>query len=75
MARLASVSFNMKEGGGQMSDQPAVTVGLGEVLWNVFPDGPRFGVAPANLACQVAALVCSQSGATLQLPDYNRRTS
>jgi fructokinase len=29
---------------------------LGEVLWDVFPDGPRFGGAPANLACHAAAL-------------------
>ena len=31
-------------------------VGLGEVLWDVFPDGPRFGGAPANFACSSAAL-------------------
>jgi fructokinase len=31
-------------------------VALGEVLWDVFPDGPRFGGAPANLACHAAAL-------------------
>ncbi len=31
-------------------------VGLGEVLWDVFPDGPRFGGAPANFACSVAEL-------------------
>ncbi|MDB5298091.1 MAG: iolC 2 [Phycisphaerales bacterium] len=37
------------------SPRPAV-VGLGEVLWDVFPDGPRFGGAPANFACGVAAL-------------------
>lgn len=29
---------------------------LGEVLWDVFPDGPRFGGAPANAACHAAAL-------------------
>ena len=29
---------------------------LGEVLWDVFPDGPRFGGAPANVACHAAAL-------------------
>ena len=29
-------------------------VGLGEVLWDVFPDGPRFGGAPANFACHAA---------------------
>jgi fructokinase len=30
--------------------------GLGEALWDVFPDGPRFGGAPANFACSVAQL-------------------
>jgi fructokinase len=33
-----------------------VIVGLGEVLWDVFPDGPRFGGAPANFACSAAGL-------------------
>jgi fructokinase len=31
-------------------------VGLGEILWDVFPDGPRFGGAPANFACHAAQL-------------------
>lgn len=31
-------------------------VGLGEVLWDVFPDEARFGGAPANFACHAAAL-------------------
>ena len=31
-------------------------VGLGEVLWDVFPDGARFGGAPANFACHASAL-------------------
>ncbi len=31
-------------------------VGLGEMLWDVFPDGPRFGGAPANFACHAAGL-------------------
>ncbi len=35
----------------------ATIVGVGEVLWDVFPDGPRFGGAPANFACCAAALV------------------
>lgn len=30
--------------------------GLGEVLWDVFPDGARFGGAPANFACSAAGL-------------------
>jgi fructokinase len=36
--------------------QRATVVGLGEVLWDVFPDGARFGGAPANFACGVAEL-------------------
>lgn len=35
--------------------QPLI-VGLGEILWDVFPDGPRFGGAPCNFACSVAEL-------------------
>lgn len=31
-------------------------VGIGEVLWDVFPDGPRFGGAPANFACSAASV-------------------
>lgn len=34
----------------------AILVGLGEVLWDVFDDETRFGGAPANFACHVAAL-------------------
>ncbi|MDP1562616.1 MAG: PfkB family carbohydrate kinase [Pirellulaceae bacterium] len=29
-------------------------VGLGEILWDMFPTGPRFGGAPANFACAVS---------------------
>ena len=38
-----------------MMPRPTV-VGIGEILWDVFPDGPRFGGAPANFACSVAEL-------------------
>ena len=31
-------------------------VGIGEILWDVFPDGARFGGAPANFASHAAAL-------------------
>jgi fructokinase len=31
-------------------------IGIGEILWDIFPDGPRFGGAPANYACSAAAL-------------------
>lgn len=34
-----------------------VIVGIGEILWDVFPDGERFGGAPANFACHAASLV------------------
>jgi fructokinase len=35
---------------------PPVVVGLGEVLWDVFPDAAHFGGAPANFACHAACL-------------------
>jgi fructokinase len=38
------------------SSPPWQIVGLGEILWDVFPDGPRFGGAPANAACSAAEL-------------------
>ena len=34
----------------------ATVIGIGEILWDLFPDGPRFGGAPANFACSVAEL-------------------
>lgn len=37
-------------------NQPPVIVGLGEILWDVFPDESRFGGAPANFAAHCAAL-------------------
>ena len=36
-----------------------VVVGLGEILWDVFPDGAKFGGAPANFACSAAGLAGS----------------
>ena len=33
-----------------------VVVGLGAVLWDVFPDGTHFGGAPANFACHAKML-------------------
>ncbi len=36
--------------------QRPVIVGLGEVLWDVFPDGPRLGGAPVNFVCCAAGL-------------------
>jgi fructokinase len=39
----------------RMTDHQSI-VALGEILWDVFPDGPRFGGAPANFACHAAGL-------------------
>ena len=36
-------------------DAPRI-LSCGEVLWDLFPDGPRFGGAPANFACHAALL-------------------
>ena len=33
-----------------------VIAGIGEVLWDVYPDAARFGGAPANFSCHAAAL-------------------
>lgn len=41
---------------GQIMNEVFTIVGLGELLWDLFPDGPRFGGAPANFACHAAAL-------------------
>lgn len=38
-----------------MPKRPTV-VALGEILWDIFPNGPRFGGAPANFACTTAEL-------------------
>lgn len=38
-----------------MSARPVI-VGLGEVLWDVYPDAAHFGGAPANFACHAASL-------------------
>lgn len=40
------------------SSAPLV-VGLGEVLWDVFPDGKKLGGAPANFAYHAAAQGCN----------------
>lgn len=31
-------------------------ISCGEVLWDLFLEGPRFGGAPANFACHAAVL-------------------
>ena len=36
-------------------------ISCGEVLWDLFPEGPRFGGAPANFACHAALLGGSPS--------------
>ena len=39
----------------------SVIVGLGETLWDVFPDGPRLGGAPLNFSCSTAELAQSDA--------------
>jgi len=39
-----------------MSSQQAIVVGLGELLWDMFPSGPLLGGAPANFASHTAQL-------------------
>ena len=41
---------------GPPSPALPVVVGLGEILWDVFPDRATFGGAPANFACSAAGL-------------------
>jgi len=43
-------------GAGRTERRRRVVVGIGEVLWDVFPDHDSFGGAPANFACVVAKL-------------------
>jgi fructokinase len=40
-------------------------IGLGEVLWDVFPDGPRFGGAPANMVCAIAGLMGDEANVSM----------
>ncbi len=44
--------------GSQLAKPALLVVGLGEVLWDVFPDGRRPGGAPANVAFHVGQLGC-----------------
>lgn len=47
---------------------------LGEVLWDYFPDGERFGGAPANFACHAAALGAHvAAGTRIGRDDLGRR--
>ncbi len=64
----------MQEFEYSMSERKPTIVGLGEILWDVFPDGPRFGGAPANFACHVAALGGNaQMVSALGCDDYGRQ--
>ncbi|WP_159820347.1 carbohydrate kinase family protein [Colwellia sp. 20A7] len=37
-------------------NQPFNVVGLGEALWDIFPDSARFGGAPTNMACILSGI-------------------
>jgi hypothetical protein len=32
-----------------------LVISIGEILWDLFPDGERFGGAPANFACHASS--------------------
>ena len=42
-----------------MSAQPKVIVGLGELLWDLLPEGKQLGGAPANFSVMSARLGAS----------------
>lgn len=44
---------------------PYKIIAVGEILWDVFPDGPRFGGAPANFACSSAELAQEKAVVTM----------
>lgn len=44
-----------------MSVTKPTIVAVGEILWDMFPSGPRFGGAPANFSHHAAALAASVS--------------
>src|SRR5258708_40292502 len=51
-----------------MSDKNYITIGLGELLWDLFPEGKQLGGAPANFAYMTSllgdeGLVASRVGA------------
>lgn len=45
--------------------QESLIVGLGETLWDVFPDGPKLGGAPLNYACSASELAGSKANVAL----------
>jgi fructokinase len=44
-----------------MPDRPCSIVGIGELLWDLLPDGPRLGGAPFNAIAHLARLGCRTS--------------
>ena len=44
---------------------PHHIIALGEILWDVFPDGPRFGGAPANFGCSASELAQANARVTM----------
>lgn len=47
-----------------MQQEPLI-VGLGETLWDVFPDGPKLGGAPLNYACSASELAGAKANVSL----------
>ncbi len=46
----------MQSLGGVSLDEPQLILGLGELLWDLLPEGPRLGGAPANFSVMAGRL-------------------
>lgn len=46
----------MEENEALHSDRPHLVLGIGELLWDLLPEGPRLGGAPANFSVMAARL-------------------
>lgn len=46
-------------------NHPISIVAVGEILWDVYPEGPRFGGAPANFACCASGLLAGHGNVSI----------
>ena len=46
-------------------DKPFTIAGIGEVLWDIFPNETRFGGAPANFACTASGLAGREAAVSI----------
>lgn len=55
---LSVAGIPVEHWGENMKATPFVTISLGEVLWDVFPDGKTLGGAPSNVARHLSQFGC-----------------